>query len=744
MAGAASFDVAGARAAGYSDAEIADHLAQGAKFNAAQARKAGYSDDEIIAHLTGTKVPPAPDVMAEHRARLARAEGELADATASPNLRKAAIAADTLAELPGAAGETALNLGSQAIAVPAAGIAGGVAAPFVGNDRATNIVNKLSSGLTYEPGTQIAKNAQQVIQKPAQWLSDKADNAGQAVTDATGSPLAGALVNGAIQTAPALLSPEVRGAFKGAAATAVDRVRAVAGKPNAAPTPRTGAPGAAPATVSPQAAAAAENYATGTLGLDWDRLSAAFKQKLAQVAGDATNLQGLDAEALKREGQLASLPVPVTTATRGQLSRSPGQMRREANLAATEDGAPIADAYAKSNQALLSNLDTLKGKVSGTGTSAATAINESDVGRSVQDKALAAKQALMKKATSDAYTAARNSPEAQMTVDPEPLRQFLQDPINAKDTSPVMSLLRGFVPEDGGGIKVADLERIRQKVNAGTQSPDGTVAHAAKQAVGVIDQMMEGAGGDLYAKARATHAAERAEFGDQGAVRNLVTDKAGTTDRRVALDKTVDTIVKGSPEDIENIKRSLLTGGDASTRTAGKAAWRDVRAQIIQQIKDDATSGPAMADGTPNVNPGALKRAIERIGPERLDAIFGPGTHRQLMDIQNATTTLKEMPALGGPPVGSTTVQNVLSFLSKAGDIPLVGDVAVGAVKAVKKLNDLGAAGREAKASTTTPLSEAVDKAAGKARNADRLKRAKGALPVVPLSQLYSNSNPQR
>ncbi len=47
------FDVAGAKAAGYSDTEIADHLAKQNNFDVGGARKAGYSDAEILSHLTG-------------------------------------------------------------------------------------------------------------------------------------------------------------------------------------------------------------------------------------------------------------------------------------------------------------------------------------------------------------------------------------------------------------------------------------------------------------------------------------------------------------------------------------------------------------------------------------------------------------------------------------------------------------------------------------------------------------------
>lgn len=55
-----SFDVAGARKAGYSDAEIADHLASKDKFDASGARKAGYTDVDIISHITGQQIDPPP------------------------------------------------------------------------------------------------------------------------------------------------------------------------------------------------------------------------------------------------------------------------------------------------------------------------------------------------------------------------------------------------------------------------------------------------------------------------------------------------------------------------------------------------------------------------------------------------------------------------------------------------------------------------------------------------------------
>lgn len=51
------FDIPGAKQAGYSDAEIADHLAKTRNFDAPAARKAGYSDADILGHLTTPAKP---------------------------------------------------------------------------------------------------------------------------------------------------------------------------------------------------------------------------------------------------------------------------------------------------------------------------------------------------------------------------------------------------------------------------------------------------------------------------------------------------------------------------------------------------------------------------------------------------------------------------------------------------------------------------------------------------------------
>lgn len=114
-----TFDIEGAKKAGYSDAEIADHLGKQSNFDVAAARKAGYSDAELLTHLSAQKEQPkeqpgfleratnvAQGVTALHRAAamgVARTtgipqliEGDVAGAAASPFVQFAVKAGEPI------------------------------------------------------------------------------------------------------------------------------------------------------------------------------------------------------------------------------------------------------------------------------------------------------------------------------------------------------------------------------------------------------------------------------------------------------------------------------------------------------------------------------------------------------------------------------------------------------------------------------------------------------------------------
>jgi hypothetical protein len=482
--------------------------------------------------------------------------------------------------------------------------------------------------------------------------------------------------------------------------------------------------------------------------LDWSSLAEGTKKTLTEIAGDAKNLEKLDPRAVERQARLASLPKPVA-ATRGQLSRDPVQLRNEGNVSATEAGKPIREIYQEQNKALLENLDVLKGKVRGKGATRSEAETPEQVGTSVQDTALREK-AKTSKANYDAlYKKARETePNAQVSADP--LHDFLEHNPEVQHMGFLESWLKKGKVEStektGGttvttrrGVSLAELDDLRRKAS-GIRAAGGTDGYYAGRVVDAIDQSMQ----QIPAAAKAWKAAQQAfkehktQFEEQGAVERLVTDKS-RTDRSVALEDTWrKTVLGGSIEDLRNVQRSLLTGTEGATRIAGRKAWRDVRAQTIQHIKDEASkSVTRFEDGSPNVTPASMERAIRSIGEDKLEVIFGKDTVRQIKKIMEATRDVKTEPPTGFK--GSPTFANVLAFLEKGlSKVPVLGDTVTGAIRGAAKLREMGQAGRDVRAAQETPLgsaakasTKATKKSKSRAHTLESIRRAGPASTLV-------------
>lgn len=645
------------------------------------------------------------------------------------------------------AGDTAASLVSNAITTPIAGVTGLVSAPFVGGERAAGIIRSVQD-IGYKPQSMAGQQTAQVMGN----VLDKANRPGEYIAEKTGSPALGALVTTTLQGGAAMLDPAVRGAFRSVGGSAV---RAATRAPKPAP--------AAPAGPSAQATQAAQSYASSN-GLDWASLSDGVRTRLAQIAQTSGDFSGLDPAAIRRQAQFESMPVPVPT-TRGVLEQSEPAMRNEVNASSTRAGIPVKKRMEATNSALLANLDVLKGKVSGAGATAAKATSPEEAGAAVQGAARG-KQAQIKSQVNDLYTKARET-EPNATVSLQPVTDLLTSNPEIQHLGWVQSWLnKGAKAKRAAGLKedptlqiakdamdgpvamtdakLSELHDLRSQASAirGTGGKEGYYAGEVVKAIdGAMQSVPEGA--KAWKAANAAHKAERIEFDDQGAVSDLVSN-ASRTDRTTALSNTVKAVTSGAPEEIRQIKRTLLTGGDEASRTAGRQAWREVRSQVIDQIKEDATKGLARTEtGEPILTPGALNAAIKKYGPQKLDEIFGPGTTRQLYDILDVTKLAKVIPDAGGANVGSSTVRNALAFLEKGltatvSKVPGIGRAVAGGIDAgIERF----AAGAAAKKATTTPLNEIADRAArSTSRAATRTKLKEAARTTAPSSESAQGS----
>jgi hypothetical protein len=213
-------------------------------------------------------------------------------------------------------------------------------------------------------------------------------------------------------------------------------------------------------------------------------------------------------------------------------------------------------------------------------------------------------------------------------------------------------------------------------------------------------------------------------------------DSRVSEQRRVALEDTWRrVVVSGSLDDLRAVKRSLLTGGTAKTRTAGRQAFRDLQAATVQHVIDKlGTSVQRFPDGSPKVNIGTLDRAIREVGYDKLSEIIGPRNVRELKKLVETTRDVAAEPA--SRLHGSSTFANIVNFLdSKVGKIPGIGDAAHGLIQLGKTVHKMGTASRTAVTARETPLSLAE----GLSRGATRKP---SYAPDQPENQAWPGSGP--
>jgi hypothetical protein len=102
------------------------------------------------------------------------------------------------------------------------------------------------------------------------------------------------------------------------------------------------------------------------------------------------------------------------------------------------------------------------------------------------------------------------------------------------------------------------------------------------QVKGVINEMTEGTGGDFYRKARMERKQLAKEFENVKRVDDLLSTKAGKTDRKVALDDVYNHIVvDGSLEEMRSVTQLLKKGGPE-----GQKAYQELQGYTLQRMKD--------------------------------------------------------------------------------------------------------------------------------------------------------------
>lgn len=146
-------------------------------------------------------------------------------------LEQSSILKQAALENPLTAGfETGMNLASQAVALPVAGLAG--LATEAGNalgltdKKGADVVHKVGEALTYQPRGEMGKAATEIATYPFQKLAEAGQYAGGKTLDATGSPALATVVDTAVNALPLVIDPAIRAAKKGNAGVTGEAVTA--------------------------------------------------------------------------------------------------------------------------------------------------------------------------------------------------------------------------------------------------------------------------------------------------------------------------------------------------------------------------------------------------------------------------------------------------------------------------------------------------------------------------------------
>lgn len=357
--------------------------------------------------------------------------------------------------------------------------------------------------------------------------------------------------------------------------------------------------------------------------------------------------------------------------TRGQATRNAAQLKFEEEAAKNMDvGDPLRQRQVAQTEQALRTFDNF---IDGTGAEVGDFPGSRRVVGQVVDKALREQMSADKARIRTAYKAAERAGEMESPVTLDGVIAHLNDSAPDAATAPLLDVARkravqlGLAVDDGGQLvaqpvplKIA--ETFRQAIGRATDF-EPTNVRQSTILKGLVDEATDGKGGQAYREARALRARFAQNYEDRAVISKLINNKRGTADRQVAFEDVFDhSILKGSLDDVRNVRRLLQRGGPE-----GQQAWKELQGQTVRWIKDETTKGVAK-DGAGNqpISPAGLDRALRSLDREgKLDFIFGKQGAQRMRDLNDIVQYVKTVP----PEVASNRANTAATLAAALADM---------------------------------------------------------------------------
>ena len=394
------------------------------------------------------------------------------------------------------------------------------------------------------------------------------------------------------------------------------------GKALAVLPPTLGSTGATLNALTPAAVSQTRAMVTPVATSTQQRMAALLQPQKPQMVG--MGAASTD-EALFRQQRALEQKIPLT---KGEQLQDFGLLKRESDL--PKENPELAKGLIEfkkgQKQSILKRFEELSEQ---TGAQYADPTAYRKVG-SLVDSALVKEFDAKKLKVDSAYQKARDAGETKQVVDTTKLDQYLTfvqpEAISVPQINSIGAKLEALKKAKNGQITIDDLEELYKSAGQLGEpgKPSGVFMKDIKK---IINEVTEGAGGDLYRAARTQRAELGREFEDTYRVAKLLGTKGGYADRAVALDDVFSHVVlDGSLEQMRTVTKLLKKGGPE-----GQQAYAELQGQTVQYLKDQLTKN---ASG--QLSFAKLKTAIDTLDrEEKLTYMFGKQGRQTLMDVRD-------------------------------------------------------------------------------------------------------------
>ena len=394
------------------------------------------------------------------------------------------------------------------------------------------------------------------------------------------------------------------------------------GKALAVLPPTLGSTGATLNALTPAAVSQTRAMVTPAATSTQQRMAALLQpQKQQMIGGGAASTD----EAILRQQRALEQKIPLT---KGEQLQDFSLLKRESDL--PKENPELAKGLIEfkqgQKQSILKRFEELSEK---TGAQYADPTAYRKIGALVDNEMVKQFDAKNLK-VDNAYQAARDAGETKQVVDTTKLDQWLETnagkAISVPEIKSIKADLAALKKIKNGQVTIDDVEELYK--SAGQLGEPGKPSGLfMKQVKDVINDMTEGAGGDLYRAARTQRKELANDFENTYRVAKLLGTKGGYKDRAVALDDVFSHVVlDGSLEEMRTVTKLLKKGGPE-----GQQAYAELQGQTVQYLKDQLTKN---ASG--QLSFAKLKTAIDTLDrEEKLAYMFGKQGRQTLIDVRD-------------------------------------------------------------------------------------------------------------